>query len=382
MVADLAGHRARVAGDRGRGARPAHRPRRAGLSPVARAAARPADLSSARSTRAAAPVPAGRDPAPAPSGVPPRDVLDALAVADAGDHRGQRRATTCAHSCAARCAAGATGRPMRQLPLGVRLRDRAVFDSFLAGDNAAGAGARCSALAAAGRRGATWLARRRPAAASRTCCRPLCARPVPGMPPTCRCAQLLRLWPGRAGRLAAARAGVPRRPRQRSPAMATGSARCSACTASARSAAPAWWCAAAPLPHVAAAFALPDLGSRWRRCRIRAARRWTRSQQRAALQLRAAQRGLELPDETARYLQRRFARDMASCTGCSIRWTRRRCEAQRRLTVPFIRDVLDATSLERCRASVRDARVPARVPAVISSAVSSARGRCRTCEAP
>jgi DnaA family protein len=60
-----------------------------------------------------------------------------------------------------------------------------------------------------------------------------------------------------------------------------------------------------------------------------------------ALELRARLRGLELPPETARYLQRRFPRDMR--TLCDILDTLDDASfvAQRRLTVPFIRDVID-----------------------------------------
>ena len=60
-----------------------------------------------------------------------------------------------------------------------------------------------------------------------------------------------------------------------------------------------------------------------------------------ALDLRAQLRGFELPAETARYLQRRFPRDMR--TLCEILDTLDDAAfaAQRRLTVPFIRDVID-----------------------------------------
>jgi DnaA family protein len=62
-----------------------------------------------------------------------------------------------------------------------------------------------------------------------------------------------------------------------------------------------------------------------------------------ALNLRAHLRGFELPAETARYLQRRFPRDMR--TLCEILDTLDDAAfaAQRRLTVPFIRDVIDGS---------------------------------------
>lgn len=61
----------------------------------------------------------------------------------------------------------------------------------------------------------------------------------------------------------------------------------------------------------------------------------------AALQLRARHRGLELPDETARYLITRSRRDMASLYGLLDTLDREALRAQRRLTVPFVRDVLN-----------------------------------------
>ncbi len=53
-----------------------------------------------------------------------------------------------------------------------------------------------------------------------------------------------------------------------------------------------------------------------------------------------ASAGFELPDETVLYLQRRFrARHGQPVRAAGSRWTRRRCGEQRRLTVPFIRQV-------------------------------------------
>lgn len=61
----------------------------------------------------------------------------------------------------------------------------------------------------------------------------------------------------------------------------------------------------------------------------------------AALQLRAGHRGLDLPDETARYLLKRSRRDMASLYGLLDKLDLEALRAQRRLTVPFVRGVLD-----------------------------------------
>jgi DnaA family protein len=59
-----------------------------------------------------------------------------------------------------------------------------------------------------------------------------------------------------------------------------------------------------------------------------------------ALRMRAAGRGLELPADTARFLMRRLPRDIGALCGWLDRLDRASLAAQRRLTVPFVRDVL------------------------------------------
>jgi DnaA family protein len=63
-------------------------------------------------------------------------------------------------------------------------------------------------------------------------------------------------------------------------------------------------------------------------------------EQREALRLRARARGLELPEETALYLQRRFPRDLPTLYHLLDTIDEAALQAQRRLTVPFIRSVL------------------------------------------
>ncbi|HET9864553.1 MAG TPA: DnaA regulatory inactivator Hda [Steroidobacteraceae bacterium] len=94
--------------------------------------------------------------------------------------------------------------------------------------------------------------------------------------------------------------------------------------------------------HVA--FDLPDLKSRLGSSVIFAVRELNDDEQLQALDLRARLRGIELPAETARYLQRRFPRDMR--TLCEILDTLDDAAfaAQRRLTVPFIRAVIEGRS--------------------------------------
>lgn len=60
-----------------------------------------------------------------------------------------------------------------------------------------------------------------------------------------------------------------------------------------------------------------------------------------ALRLRAAQRGLQLPQETSEYLLRRLPRDLTSLYEILDQLDEASLIAQRRLTVPFIRDALE-----------------------------------------
>jgi DnaA family protein len=85
---------------------------------------------------------------------------------------------------------------------------------------------------------------------------------------------------------------------------------------------------------------LADLRSRLASMPHFALRPLDEAQQREALQLRAAQRGIEMPDETLLYLQRRFARDMGRLHELLDRLDLASLQEQRRLTVPFIRAVL------------------------------------------
>jgi len=62
----------------------------------------------------------------------------------------------------------------------------------------------------------------------------------------------------------------------------------------------------------------------------------------SALQLRSRHRGLELPNDTARYLLKRSRRDMASLYELLDKLDGEALRAKRRLTIPFVRDVLDA----------------------------------------
>jgi DnaA family protein len=60
------------------------------------------------------------------------------------------------------------------------------------------------------------------------------------------------------------------------------------------------------------------------------------------LTLRAHERGLDLPDDTAQYLLRRCPRDLPGLMALLERLDSAALSAQRRLTVPFVKAVLEA----------------------------------------
>jgi DnaA family protein len=97
---------------------------------------------------------------------------------------------------------------------------------------------------------------------------------------------------------------------------------------------------AAPAPPALLTWALPDLASRFAASAIFQLRPLDEAEQQAALKLRARVRGVELPDETSRWLQRHYARDMVKLYALLDTLDEAALVAQRRLTVPFIREVL------------------------------------------
>lgn len=92
------------------------------------------------------------------------------------------------------------------------------------------------------------------------------------------------------------------------------------------------------------AIALADLQSRMARLPVFQIRSLDDDQRVSALQLRSRHRGLELPDDTAKYLLKRSRRDMASLYEVLDTLDKEALRAKRRLTIPFVRSVLDATS--------------------------------------
>src|SRR5262245_8347462 len=97
--------------------------------------------------------------------------------------------------------------------------------------------------------------------------------------------------------------------------------------------------AAAGAP-AATAIRLPDLASRLAASEVHRLEPLAESEQPAALRRRAERRGLELPDETLGFLTRRAPRDFATLCRMLDALDAESLAAQRRLTVPFVRDWL------------------------------------------
>ena len=86
-------------------------------------------------------------------------------------------------------------------------------------------------------------------------------------------------------------------------------------------------------------FVLPDLVTRLAAGLVYPLRTATEEEKIAALRLRAGQRGMEMGEEVVRYLLARFPRDMHSLFGLLDRLDDATLAAQRRLTIPFLRDL-------------------------------------------
>ena len=104
---------------------------------------------------------------------------------------------------------------------------------------------------------------------------------------------------------------------------------------------------AARSPPALVGWVLADLGSRCAASAVFQLRALEEQEQHAALQLRARLRGLELPDETWHWLQRRFPRDMGTLYELLDTLDEAALAEKRRLTVPFIREVLRAATERR-----------------------------------
>jgi DnaA family protein len=224
---------------------------------------------------------------------------------------------------------------VRQLPLAVRLQDRALFDSFLAGANVQ---ALAAARGFAAGQGATLLYLHGIEGVGKShLLQAICAA-VPG-------AAYLPLYQlrDRDAALLEGTSGLPLIAIDDPQAIAgePGWERRLFTLYNDSLAAGTRLVVGAREPAVDLPLVLPDLRSRLAAMPHYALRPLDEAQQRVALQARAAVRGIQLPEETLQYLQRRFARDMGSLYALLERLDVASLEAQRPLTVPFIRSVLD-----------------------------------------
>jgi DnaA family protein len=96
----------------------------------------------------------------------------------------------------------------------------------------------------------------------------------------------------------------------------------------------------AAAPPTSQRWALADIGSRFGAAEVFQLRTLDEAGQAEALQRRAASRGLDLPDETLRWLLRRFPRDMTRLGQLLDRIDEASLREQRRVTVPFVRTIL------------------------------------------
>jgi DnaA family protein len=99
---------------------------------------------------------------------------------------------------------------------------------------------------------------------------------------------------------------------------------------------------ASTAPPASLPFALSDLRSRLLASSVHQLHELDEAGQLAALQLRAARRGLDLSEEAALYLVHRLPRDLHSLFAVLDQLDEASLVAQRRLTIPFLREALEA----------------------------------------
>jgi DnaA family protein len=101
---------------------------------------------------------------------------------------------------------------------------------------------------------------------------------------------------------------------------------------------------ASTAPPASLAFTLPDLRSRLLAASVHQLIELDEAGLSEALRLRAAARGLELSEEAAQYLLHRLPRDAHSLFDVLERLDDASLAAQRRLTIPFLREQLEKVS--------------------------------------
>jgi DnaA family protein len=223
---------------------------------------------------------------------------------------------------------------MEQLPLGVGLHDRAVFESFLPGSN----GQAVAALRGIGTAGETAIYLHGVSGSGKShLLQALCATQAGAAYFPLR--ELGRLGPG----VLEGSASLPLLAIDDLDAVAADPDWEQALFAlyNERLGRGAHFVVAAAVPASSLPVMLPDLRSRLSALTHYALRPLDEAQQREALRMRARARGLDLPEETLVFLQRHFARDMARLCALLDQLDTASLAEQRRLTVPFIREVLE-----------------------------------------
>ena len=89
-------------------------------------------------------------------------------------------------------------------------------------------------------------------------------------------------------------------------------------------------------------FALADLRSRLSAATLYRLRELDDESRAKALRRHAGGRGIEIPDEVVGYILTRYRRDMTSLMALLDRLDHHSMASQRRLTVPFVRDLIEA----------------------------------------
>jgi DnaA family protein len=101
---------------------------------------------------------------------------------------------------------------------------------------------------------------------------------------------------------------------------------------------------AATQPLASIKLNLPDLQSRLAWGLVYQLHALSDDEKLAALQQRADSRGFELPDEVGRYLLRHLPRDMVALFGLLDRLDQLSLAEQRRLTIPFVKQVIESNA--------------------------------------
>jgi DnaA family protein len=227
---------------------------------------------------------------------------------------------------------------MLQLPLGVRLREASRFDNFFGGPNAAAVHA-AAALAQSDRTAHLWLWGARGSGRSHLL-QAVCAEAGVLMRPSTYLpvAELVPIGPGVLAGLEALRVVAIDDVDTVAGDAAWERALFNFYNSATEHGAVLLFAAGAP--PAAIRWTLNDLASRLSAATVFQMRPLDDAELARALTQRAALRGLELPGESAEYLLKRFPRDMHTLCGVLDTLDEASLVAQRRLTVPFLKEVL------------------------------------------